>query len=213
MKTILAAFAGAWLPGFSTRLALRLSAALALVLILTGCATSGGGNSLPDGTQPYLGKHRVIPGTIELEDFDEGGEGAAYHDFEPGNLETKQPPYRTTGVDLEWREAASGKFNLGWTRPGEWLIYTVDVKETGVYRIDMHVACKGPGGTFHIEFNGVDRTGPITVPDTGGWEHLKPFSHPNVKLAAGRQVMKVVMATGGVSGSIGDIDYFKFVRQ
>jgi hypothetical protein len=29
----------------------------------------------------------------------------------------------------------------------------------------------------------------------------------------GRQVMKLVMATGGVSGSIGDIDYFKFVKQ
>jgi|GEM_PF-3483285 len=42
---------------------------------------------------------------------------------------------------------------------------------------------------------------------------LKPFSHPNVKLVAGRQVMKGVMATGGVSGSIGDIDYFEFVRH
>ena len=77
----------------------------------------------------------------------------------------------------------------------------------------MQVACKGPGGTFRFEFNGVDRTGPIAVPDTGGWEDLKPFSHAGVKLVAGRQVMKVVMATGGKSGSIGDIDYFKFVKQ
>jgi hypothetical protein len=59
----------------------------------------------------------------------------------------------------------------------------------------------------------VDRTGPITVPDTGGWQHLKPFSHPSVKLPAGRQVMKVVMDTGGRSGSIGDIDYLKFVKE
>ena len=164
-------------------------------------------------TRPYIGKIHVIPGIIELEDFDEGGEGVAFHDLDPENQEKKQPPYRSTGVDLEWREAASGKFNLGWTRPGEWLIYTVDVKSAGTYRIDMHVACKGPGGTCHLEFNGVDRTGPITVPDTGGWEHLKPFSHEGVKLVAGRQVMKVVMATGGKSGSIGDIDYFKFVKQ
>ena len=160
-----------------------------------------------------MGKVHVIPGTIELEDFDEGGEGVAYHDVDPENQEKKEPPYRKTGVDLEWREAASGKFNLGWTQPGEWLIYTVDVKKAGTYRIDMLVACKGAGGTFRLEFNSVDRTGPITVPDTGGWQHLKPFSHPGVKLAAGRQVMKVVMATGGVSGSIGDIDYFKFVKE
>ena len=185
--------------------------ALATSLTLAGCATSGGGNSSP--TRPYLGKVHAIPGTIELEDFDEGEEGVAYHDLDPENQEKKEPPYRKTGVDLEWREAASGKFNVGWTRPGEWLIYTVDVKTAGTYRIDMHVACKGPGGTLHLEFNGVDRTGPISVPDTGGWEHLKPFSHEGVKLVAGRQVMKVLMATGGKSGSIGDIDYFKFVKQ
>jgi hypothetical protein len=89
----------------------------------------------------------------------------------------------------------------------------VDIKEAGTYRIDMHVACKDAGGTFRLEFNGVDRTGPIAVPDTGGWANLKPFSHGGVKLVAGRQVMKAVMATGGKSGSIGDIDYFKFVKQ
>src|SRR5687767_12792151 len=194
---------------------MQLSTLLALVmaLALVGCTTSGGTDSNPSPTRPYMGKLHVIPGMIELEDFDEGGEGVAYHDLDPENQEKKEPPYRKTGVDLERRDTASGKFNLGWTRPGEWLTYSVDVKQTGAYRIDMHVACKGPGGTFYLEFNGVDRTGPITVPDTGGWEHLKPFSHQGVKLVAGRQVMKVVMATGGVSGSIGDIDYFKFVKQ
>src|SRR5437870_3665617 len=188
-----------WLRGRCKRMSMQLSALLVLALALVGCATSGGGDSWPGPTRPYRGKLHVIPGTIELEDFDEGAEGVAYHDLDPENQEKKQPPYRQTGVDLEWREAASGKFNLGWTRPGEWLIYTVDVKETGTYRIDMHVACKGPGGTFRLEFNGVDRTGPIAVPDTGGWEHLKPFSHGGVKLVGGRQVMRAVMATGGKS--------------
>ncbi len=187
--------------------------ATAMAMALIGCTTPGGAAFYPGSTRPYLGKPHIIPGTIELEDFDEGGEGLAYHDLDPENQEKKEPPYRSTGVDLEWRESASGKFNLGWTRPGEWLIYTVNVKAAGIYRIDMHVACKGPGGTFHLEFNGTDRTGPITVPDTGGWEHLKPLSHAGVKLVAGRQVMKLVMATGGTSGSIGDIDYLRFVRQ
>jgi hypothetical protein len=187
--------------------------ALAMALALVGCSTSGGTDSGPAATRSYMETVHVIPGTIELEDFDEGGEGVAYHDVDTENQEKKEPAYRKTGVDLEWREAASGKFNLGWTQPGEWLIYTVDVKKAGTYRIDMLVACKGAGGTFRLEFNGLDRTGPITVPDTGGWEHLKPFSHAGVKLAAGRQVMKVVMISGGVSGSIGDIDYFKFVKQ
>lgn len=189
------------------------AALLALTLALVGCATPGGGDSRPSLTRTYMGKHHLIPGTIELEDFDEGGEGVAYHDLDPGNQEKREPPYRSTGVDLEWREAASGKFNVGWTLPGEWLVYTVDVQQAGSYRIEMHAACKGPGGTFHLEFNGIDRTGPIRVHGTGGWEHLLPFTHEGVRLVAGRQVMRVVMATGGSSGSIGDIDYLRFVKQ
>jgi hypothetical protein len=163
-------------------------------------------------TKPYKERAHAIPGKIEAEDFDDGEEGAAYHDDDPQNQEKKVPPYRKSGVDLEWREAASGNFNLGWTKPGEWLLYSVDVKESGTYRIDMHVACQGAGGKFHIDFNGEDITGPITIPDTGGWQHLRPLAHHNVKLTAGRHRMKVVMDKSGVSGSIGDIDYFKFTR-
>jgi hypothetical protein len=182
--------------------------AILLGLLAAGCAA-------PDGSaarRPYKGIVHVIPGTNEAEDFDEGGEGVAYHDLEPQNLEKKQPPYRESGVDLEWREDASGKFNLGWTRPGEWLIYTVEVREAGTYTIEMMVACNKRGGIFHLEFDGVDRTGPVEVPDTGGWTILKPFSKTGVTLPAGRFAMKLVLDKGGEKGSIGDIDYFRFVK-
>jgi hypothetical protein len=182
--------------------------ALLLVLLAAGCAAPDG----PGLRRPYRGIVHVIPGTIEAEDFDEGGEGVAYHDTDPENRETRQPPYRESGVDLEWREDASGKFNLGWTRPGEWLIYTVEVREAGTYTIEMMVACNKRGGTFHLEFDGVDRTGPVEVPDTGGWTILKPFSKPGVTLPAGRFAMKLVLDKGGEKGSIGDIDYFRFVK-
>lgn len=169
----------------------------------------------PGPSRPYKDVVRTIPGTIETEDFDEGGEGVAYHDLDPANQEKKQPPYRDSGVDLEWREDASQKFNIGWTRPGEWLVYTVDVKEAGTYTIEMMVACDKRGGIFRLEFNGVDKTGPIEVPDTGGWKFLKPFSAPKdgVKLEPGRYAMKMVMEKGGERGSIGDIDYFRFVKR
>ncbi|MBI3858471.1 MAG: carbohydrate-binding protein, partial [Planctomycetes bacterium] len=163
--------------------------------------------------RPYQGRLHVIPGTIEAEDFDEGGEGVAYHDQESQNQEKHQPPYRDTGVDLEWREDASGRFNLGWTRPGEWLIYSVEVRETGTYTIEMKVACDKRGGLFHLEFDGVDKTGPIEVPDTGGWKILKPFSKSGVKLEAGRYAMKLSLDKGGEKGSIGDIDFLRFVKQ
>ncbi|HUR38893.1 MAG TPA: carbohydrate-binding protein [Planctomycetota bacterium] len=182
--------------------------AILLGLLAAGCAAP----AWPGPSRPYQGVVRAIPGTVEAEDFDEGGEGVAYHDLEPLNQEKKQPPYRESGVDLEWREDAAGKFNLGWTRPGEWLVYTVDVREAGTYTIEMMVACNKRGGTFHLEFDGVDRTGPVEVPDTGGWKILKPFSKAGVTLPAGRFAMKLVLDKGGESGSIGDIDYFRFVK-
>jgi carbohydrate binding protein with CBM6 domain len=187
---------------------------VALAVAVAGLAAScAAPESWPGPSRPYQGVVRVIPGTVECEDFDEGGEGLAYHDKEPENLEKAHAPYRDSGVDLEWREDASQKFNVGWTRPGEWLVYTVDVKEAGTYRIEMMVACDKKGGTFHLEFNGVDRTGPIEVPDTGGWKNLKPFSKEGVKLEAGRFSMKLAMDAGGVKGSIGDIDFLRFVKQ
>ena len=179
-------------------------------LLLASCAAAG---SWPGPSRPFKGVAWPIPGTIECEDFDEGDEGVAYHDSDPENRETHQPPYRVSGVDLEWREEASQHFNLGWTRPGEWLIYTVDVKESGTYTVEMRVACDKQGGKFHLEFNGADKTGPIEVPDTGGWKFLRPFSFPGVKLEAGRFAMKLVMDSGGVKGSIGDIDFLRFVKK
>lgn len=183
------------------------------VLVLAAAAGCAAAPSWPGPSRPYQGIVRTIPGLIEAEDFDEGGEGVAYHDTDPENQETHQPPYRISGVDLEWRESASNHFNLGWTRAGEWLIYTVDVLETGVYTIEMMVASNKKGGTFHIEFGGVDRTGPIEIPDTGGWKFMKPFSRPGVALEKGRWAMKVVMDKAGESRSIGDIDFFRFVKQ
>lgn len=163
----------------------------------------------PRPSRPFSGKPRVIPGTIEAEDFDEGEPGIAYDDAEPKNLGA---PYRDTGVDIEPRESASGRFNLGWTRPGEWLTYTVVVGEAGTYAVEMDVACRRPGGTFHIEFDGKDVSGPIRLIDTGAWEVMKPMRHEGLRLSAGTFVMRVRMDTPGERGSIGDIDFFRFVK-
>jgi hypothetical protein len=51
------------------------------------------------------------------------------------------------------------------------------------------------------------------VPDTGSWQTLKLITHKNVVLEKGGYRMKVLMDSVGDSNSIGDIDYFKFVKQ
>lgn len=162
-------------------------------------------------TQPFGPHAAVIPGKVEAEHYDRGRAGLAYKDSEPKNLGAN---YREeTQVDIEKRPDASNGHGIGWTRKGEWILYTVEVKEAGTYDIKIPVASNKQGGKFHLEFNGKDATGPISVPDTGGWQKLKLITKKGVKLEKGTFKMKMVMDSEGPSGSIGDIDYLHFVKQ
>ena len=166
----------------------------------------GGGKS-----KPYQGKVHAIPGLIEAEHYDEGKPGVAYSDVDEKN---RGADYREpTQVDIEKRSDASNGHGIGWTKRGEWIVYTVELKEPGVYEIEMPVASKKKGGVFHIEFNDKDITGPISVPDTGSWQKLKMLKHRTKRIAyKGPFLMKVVMDSEGPSKSIADIDYFKFTK-
>ena len=160
--------------------------------------------------KPFKGKAQVIPGVVEAEHFDEGPAGVAYFDVDDKNqgADYREP----TGVDIEARPDASNKHGIGWIREKEWLIYTVEVKEAGEYVLEIPVASNKPGGTFHIQFDGEKVTGPITIPDTGGWDKLETLTVKDVTLEAGLQRMKLMMDKDGESGGIGDIDLVRFKK-
>ncbi len=179
-------------------------------LLLTIISILFGGFAQAD-SKPYKGKFHQIPGKIEAEHYDEGAPGMAYHDVDKKNLGAD---YReVTQVDIEKRSDASNGHGIGWTRKGEWLNYTVDVNESGTYTIEMPVASNKVGGLFVLEIKGKAICMPIHIPDTGGWDKLKLIECGDVNLTKGRHVIRVVMLTEGQSGSIGDIDYFKFVKK
>src|ERR1051326_5400754 len=114
---------------------------------------------------PCGGNAAIIPGTIEAENFDDGGEGVAYHDTTAGNA---LGAYRQTDVDIE--ASVESGYDVGKIKAGEWLNYSVNVALTGRYLLEARVSCLGQGGTFHIEFGGQNLTGPMTVPNTGAWQ-------------------------------------------
>ena len=152
------------------------------------------------GQSPYYGIPSAIPGTIQAENFDLGGEGVAYHDNDTGNNGNQ---YRTLeGVDIENCTDAGGGYNIGWMGTGEWLEYTVNVGGTGNYTLEARVSATAAGKTFYVEFNGVNKTGNITVPNTGGWQNWTTVSVP-VSLSAGTQIMRFVSSTNDFN-----INYF-----
>ena len=167
-----------------------------------------GAGAPPPVSGPFGGTPAVLPGRVEAENFDLGPAGTAYADTTPGNTGGS---YRTTDVDIEPSADAGAGFNISKTRVGEWLTYTVNVAAAGTYSLETRVAGIGTGGRFRVEVDGVDRTGPIAVPHTGGWQTWQTITTPGIALAAGVRVIRVVLTTAGTSGGVGNFNWFRFV--
>ncbi len=149
----------------------------------TTTTTSGGGQN------PYPGPSaHPIPGRIEAENYDTGGEGVAYHDDDGTN---EGGEYRSDGVDVE--TCGEGGYNVGWIMNGEWLEYTVDVDSTGDYDLEVRVASDSGGGSLHIEFDGDNVTGTLSFSATGGWQNYTSVYANDISLDAGEQVMRISM--------------------
>jgi endonuclease/exonuclease/phosphatase family metal-dependent hydrolase len=151
----------------------------------------------PSGPTPFAGVIS-LPGTVQAENFDNGGEGVAYHDVTGGN---SGESFRSTDVDLE--PASGGSYDVGWTSAGEWLKYTVNVAATGTYTLSFRVASSGQGGAFHLEMNDRTVTSGLAIPSTGGWQNWTIVSQ-SVSLVAGQQIAKLVF-----DGGYGNVDSFE----
>jgi hypothetical protein len=153
---------------------------------VAGLASCDGAIALA-ATTPFGGTPVALPGTIQAANFDEGGEGVAYHDTTSGNT---GGAYRATDVDLQ--ASSEGGYNIGWIGAGEWVNYTVSVPAAGNYTATLRVASPAGGGSLHIGFNGpssVWRT--VTVPMTGDWQSWTSVVVP-VTLGAGVQQMTLL---------------------
>ena len=131
----------------------------------------------------------------------------AYSDKNPSNDGNQ---YRTTGVDIS--VCSEGGFEVGSVFAGEWLEYTVEIASAGSYTIEARVASAGAGGSFHIEFDGVNKTGAISVPNTGAWSSYRTAAKTAVSLSAGRQVMRIAMDSNGQTGAVGNFNYIRILR-
>jgi glucosylceramidase len=155
----------------------------------------------PSPSRPVV----AVPGIIEAEDFGDG-QGVGYADDSPGNSGGE---YRSTDVDIQRAYDAGGGYNVGWIDPGEWLAYPIDVEAAGSYQLDARVAADGPGGRFHIEIDDNAVSGPLNVPNTGGWQNWTTLTVTGVQLPQGRHTLRVVFDANGPAGIVCNLNYVR----
>jgi len=155
-------------------------------------------SQIPYGYDPW-----PIPGILEAEDYDYGGEGVAYHDLDAGN---QGGQYRTDeGVDIE--TCGEGGYNVGWLNAGEWVEYTVEVAMAGYYDLEARTATQLNNAKFHVEFDGVNKTGILSVPNTGSWQSWDSVVRTGFSLNPGVQVMRVVRETDGADFNLNNMTF------
>src|SRR2546427_1811900 len=140
---------------------------LALFTFLAAFAAPAGAASTPFTGTPF-----AIPGVFEAENFDRGGEGVAYHDNVPGNAGGQYRANEDVDIIVSC-DSAGGGFVVNNFETGEWLNYTVNVQTATNYDIELRVASAFTNSAFHVEIDGVDVTGRVSVPNTGGWSSFQ----------------------------------------
>ncbi len=140
---------------------------------------------------PFSGTPIAVPGSFEAENFDLGGEGVAYHDNVPGNAGGQYRLNEDVDIILS-ADALGGGFVVNNFETGEWLAYTVSVAASAQYDIELRASSAFSTSAFHIEIDGQNVTGTVTVPDTGKWKTFQWVGRKGVSLAAGQHVLKVV---------------------
>ena len=155
--------------------------------------------------KPYSGLNPSIPGSIEAEDYDIGGENISFHDTD---LLNKGRVYRSDGVDILKKTDNMHGYFISWTDVGEWLTYTIDVKKATKMDINLLIASKVGGGEIHLELNSKRLTNHQVVAATGDDQQFKTVSFKDIYLQAGVQVVKIVIDKGGIN-----LDYIEIAER
>lgn len=150
-----------------------------------------------------------IPGLFEAEDFDRGGEGFTFHDQDDKDEEGNG--YRTDNEGVDIVKSGSG-YVIGYTAVGEWLEYSIDVKEAGTYTYEATVSSGVTGSGFSIglvDDGKVTSLARVSVPQTGNnsWDTYRVVKGKLTRdLEAGEQILRI-----SITGANCNIDKIKLV--
>jgi subtilisin family serine protease len=173
-------------------------------------ASAGSFNfSLAPAQSPFHGSPFAVgatPVTIQAEDYDLGGEGIAFHDTTANNIGNV---YRTSeAVDVKLIANTTNQYRLSDAAVGEWVEYSINVQQAGNYELEIRLSNADPNGRVHLEVDGVNVTGSITVPDTNSFSTFQSTKR-TFALTTGAHVLRLAMDAAASTGSVAGMDWMK----
>jgi hypothetical protein len=169
-----------------------------LVQVLTADTATGQFPTPPvdDGSvaqppPPVISNPVALPARIEAEDYHRfvDTSGGNYGDAVCSN----------TDVDAQLTsDPTGGRCNVGWTAPGEWLEYDVSTASAAAYNLSLRVASDSIGPAMHVEIDGANVSGQLSVP-SNGWQSFADLLTGPFMLSAGNHIVRLVFDTGNVN--------------
>ncbi len=156
---------------------------------------------------PYNDIAVKIPGRIEAENYDVGKPNRAYYDKDSDN---QGNAYRENGVDIVQLDSLdkSKGFAIGYTEEGEWMRYTVNVSESGVYevRVNMATASENAGVKLYIDGKAISEN--IIAEQGEDWSNYSAISTKTSEISAGEHVLKLE-----ITGNYVNVDWIEFCKE
>jgi hypothetical protein len=153
----------------------------------------------PFADSKYKGGAQTIPGKLQCEYYDLGGEGIAFHDDDSINsgsgrlnpadgsylhefrinepVDISYTKFRDPAIDnspYNFVEPEKDQLYVGWTKPGEWIKYTVNVEKSGTYQLGI-MFTSNKDGKISISVNDQDAPGSLLIPSTAVADETVPW--------------------------------------
>ncbi|MBR5210425.1 MAG: carbohydrate-binding protein [Paludibacteraceae bacterium] len=146
----------------------------------------------------------TLPGKIEMEDYDLGGQGIAYYDKD---VENQGEAYRNEGVDIVTVDSISESkgYAIGYTQEGEWTEYSIVTKKSAPYFYKAHVASGLDFSSFILMVDGKQVADTVKIPQTDNWNTYTMVDGKTSTIESGEHILRV-----RISGAYANIDWIAF---
>ena len=149
----------------------------------------------------------IIPGTIYASDYDLGNDGIAYSDkhsatyhVDTDNFQAWNQgwSYRNDGVDIESNnDSDSNGYHISFVDDGEWMVYTIDVQQSGFYNVVTRYSSQESGGLLNLTIDEIPIAQNIELFNTGGFNNYINNLTTDIYLEAGIHKLKVKIVGDG----------------